>query len=293
MPCYHPLKAYSKPGGGVSFSAKIGCIDKPLELPCGQCIGCRINKQKEWAIRCVHEMRTNEENTFITLTYDDLRIEDHNQAIELNKTDFQKFMKRLRKKYGSKIRYFHCGEYGDKKTENYRPHHHAIIFGHEFHDKKYWRKSEQNKKLYRSPSLEKLWPYGNSEIGEANFDTAKYIAKYTTKVYNESKLSPTTPEQIHDKIQQPFATMSRRPGIGSDFYYKYKDQIYLNDYTIINGKEMKPPSYYDRKFKEENEKTYITIKANRFKKARENEDYENLDRLYEKETFVKSVTQKR
>jgi hypothetical protein len=293
MPCYHPLKAYGKPGGGISFSATIGCIDKPMELPCGQCIGCRINKQKQWAIRCVHEMKMHKHNTFITLTYDDQRIEEHHQAEELNKVDFQKFMKRLRKKYGKGIRYFHCGEYGDKKTNNYRPHHHAILFGHCFTDQKRWKKSDQGKQLYRSEQLEKLWQYGNSDIGEANFDTAKYIAKYTTKVYNESKASPVTPEEFTNKIQQPFATMSRRPGIGSTFYDRYKDQIYTHDYTVINGKHMKPPLYYDRKYKEEEPRKFRSIQANRFKKARENEDFENLDRLYEKEMFVKLVTQKR
>ena len=70
-----------------------------------------------------------------------------------------------------------CGEYGDKLG---RPHYHAIIFGVTFVDKKLWSIRRGNN-LYRSATLEKLWPYGFSSIGTVNFETAAYVARYVTK----------------------------------------------------------------------------------------------------------------
>jgi hypothetical protein len=41
--------------------------------------------------------------------------------------------------WGGKIRFFHCGEYGDKTR---RPHYHALIFGYGFPDKKIFKKQK-------------------------------------------------------------------------------------------------------------------------------------------------------
>ena len=78
MPCYSPLKGYrsrkTNPETGkrgIVFKQEQGFIDLPVELPCGQCIGCRLEKQRQWAIRIVHEALLWDENMFITLTYND------------------------------------------------------------------------------------------------------------------------------------------------------------------------------------------------------------------------------
>ena len=90
-------------------------------------------------------------------------------------------MKKLRKalgKNGKRIRFFHCGEYGESTS---RPHYHAIIFGYDFPDKKKWRTTDRGDILYRSPLLETLWDKGSSEIGSVTFESAAYVARYSLK----------------------------------------------------------------------------------------------------------------
>jgi len=146
MACYHPLQAYRLGDGQILFHDK-GHGD-PIELPCGQCIGCRISHSKQWAMRCVHEASLYDNNCFITLTYNP---ENLPPDCGLIKSDFQKFMKRLRKSYPSnKIRYYQCGEYGDK---NNRPHYHALLFGFNFDDWVYLFDSPGGEQIYTSPTF--------------------------------------------------------------------------------------------------------------------------------------------
>ena len=174
-------------------------------------------------------------------------------------------MKRLRSKNRSiPIRFYHCGEYGDQLD---RPHYHALVFGYAFPDKYYWA-NRNNLPSYRSPELETLWTFGNSEIGEVTFQSAGYCARYIQKKITGDKaekhyetLDPETGEII--QLQPEYATMSRRPGIGSGWYERYQDDIYPDDFIIVNGKKMQPPKYYDKKLETDRPKLYETLKAQR------------------------------
>ena len=176
-------------------------ISQRSTVACGQCVGCRLERSRQWAIRCVHESQMHEQNCFITLTYSDEFLPE-NGSLQLK--HFQDFMKRLRFHVGGGIRFFHCGEYGE---ENGRPHHHAIIFNHDFADKKVW-KTNNGVVLYRSKILEELWPYGFATVGCVSFESAAYVARYITKKVNgdmaDSHYLGREPEYI---------TMSRRPGV--------------------------------------------------------------------------------
>ena len=79
-------------------------------VPCRKCSECKMSRAKEWAVRLYSELKTTDKSCFITLTYS-----DENNPIILKKSDFQKFIKRLRKDYD--IKYFACGEYGDKNYD--------------------------------------------------------------------------------------------------------------------------------------------------------------------------------
>ena len=181
MPCYHPLKGYkskerNKSGKrSIVFNIKEGLYDQHVTVPCGQCIGCRLERSRQWAIRCSHEAQMHEKNCFITLTFSDEHLPE-DRSVDVR--HFQLFMKRLRKRYGDGIRFFHCGEYGDHFG---RPHYHACIFNHDFEDKKIWKQSGSGEIIYRSASLEELWPYGYSSVGEVTFESAAYVARYITK----------------------------------------------------------------------------------------------------------------
>ena len=156
MPCYRPLVGYRSvkigPTGKrpVVFKARDAFFDHQVKVRCGQCIGCRLEKARQWALRCSHEASLHENNCFVTLTYSDKNLPKYN-SLELR--DFQKFMKRLRKHFDGGIRFFHCGEYGDK---NGRPHYHAILFGIDFDDREIYKVSDAGYRWYTSKTLESI-----------------------------------------------------------------------------------------------------------------------------------------
>jgi len=293
MPCYHPLKGYRSrvlnPSGkrSIVFNPSQGFLDQPLTVPCGQCIGCRLERSRQWAIRCHHEASLHEKNCFITLTY----APEHLPSVSvihtrktyqyLVKKHFQDFMKRLRFHYGTGIRYFHCGEYGEK---NARPHYHACLFNFDFPDKELWRNVHKNK-LYTSEILGRLWPFGFSTIGDVTFESAAYVARYITKKitgpnaishYNDH--DPCTGEIFAERIPE-YTTMSLKPGIGAGWMQKYHADVYPKDEIIMREKKLKPPKYYDKIFDQYDPQQFNKIKQKRIALAKTKEEHNTPVRL--------------
>ena len=71
------VKCYDR---GISFAAK-QVISTFTEIPCGHCIGCRLEYSRQWANRCLLEMQQHEQNCFITLTYDDEHIKNNCKSL--------------------------------------------------------------------------------------------------------------------------------------------------------------------------------------------------------------------
>lgn len=227
-----------------------------MEVPCGQCFGCRLERSRQWATRCMHEASLYENNCFITLTYEDKFVP---AGESLDKDAFQLFMKRLRKKFSGlspvvaddgsttyPIRYYMCGEYGDDYG---RPHYHACLFNYDFVDKTLF-KVDRETRLYISNELCSLWPFGFSTIGDVTFDSAAYVARYVMKkitgdMADEHYLSvdPHTGEMFR-RVPE-FTTMSRRPGIGRGWFDKFKSDVYPSDEVVVRGFRSRPPRYYD------------------------------------------------
>lgn len=282
MTCYHPITAWrSIDGRGangkwpLSFKANEGYKDLEVQIPCGKCIGCRLEKSRQWAMRCTHEATLHKENCFLTLTYDNYHLDPSGS---LNVTDIQLFMKRLRKRFsGKKIRYFQCGEYGDLHQ---RPHHHVIIFGLDFHDKELAEIGNTKIPLYTSNILSSLWPFGLHRIGSVTFESTAYVARYVLK-----KITGEDAEDHYQGRIPEYITMSRRPGIAYGWIEKYKDDVYPHDYVVIrDGIKCKPPAYYDKIFdRVQDDYSLNTIKYNRKKEALNNPDFNNSRRLQVKE----------
>ena len=286
MGCNYPLKGWraqrrnATGKRSIVFDAKKGFSDCVVTVPCGQCIGCRLERAREWAIRCVHEADMYDDNCFITLTYNDAYLPPNES---LRKSDFQKFMKRLRKEFSSRtVRYFMCGEYGD---ENKRPHYHACLFNVDFIDK-YECVDVHGRKYWRSPTLEKLWPFGFSEIGEVTMNSAGYVARYCLK-----KITGKDADAHYGKKIPEYTCMSRRPGIGYEWLEKFESDVYGRDEIVVNDRVMcKPPRYYDKKFSEKNltnSQKFDKIKSARVKEARTNTLHPK--RLHGKEVFKKAL----
>lgn len=183
-------------------------------VPCGKCIGCRIDRSRVWADRMVLELRDNDYKAlFVTLTYDNLHLPwtFHNVSPTLSVRDCQLWLKRLRKKFAPRrIRYFLAGEYGPK---NGRPHYHAIIFGltlADFPDAIVHKFNDLGQPIYQSDSFASIWSKGFCSIAPCSYSTCAYTARYTMK-----KCYKGDPDDGLDYEQQPeFSVSSRCPGIG-------------------------------------------------------------------------------
>lgn len=277
MPCYHPLRARRGPDGTISILRKHDITPHSLRLPCGQCIGCRLAKSREWALRLMHENQIHDEqglpSCFVTLTYSDDNLPND---YSLNKTHFQKFMKSLRKKYPEQpIKYFHCGEYGEKFS---RPHYHALLFGIDFPDMEY-HSTTNGEPLYQSPALAKIWKHGFNTVGNVTYESAAYVARYVTKKITGEKAfehytydCPIT-GQLH-MLQPEYITMSLKPfGIGANFYKRYKQDFYPTGTAIVNGHEVSTPRYYDKLFERTNPNEYEKLKQERAALSRASESH--------------------
>nr|QJB19241.1 MAG: replication initiator protein [Microvirus sp.] len=269
MPCTRPLRGYRSKDlnnsgkRSIVFNQNEGCPDlPPVDLNCGQCTYCRVEKSRKWAVRCMHEASLYDANSFITLTYAPEHLPPHNS---LNHRDFQLFMKRLRKQLAPRtIRYFMCGEYGEKYS---RAHYHACIFNYDFPDKKLVKQEGENQ-YYDSPELTDLWEKGKTQVGNLTFKSAAYVARYITKkitgpdawqAYQNIDLS--TGEILAERTPE-YAQPSRGPGIGKGFYLKHKGDLYPSDFIIVNGVKQKIPKFYDKIFEHEHpdEHEYVVEK---------------------------------
>lgn len=283
MACFHPRTGYRSREVGPSgkrrivFDAKLGFADLPVTIPCGQCIGCRLERSRQWAIRCSHEASLWQDNCFITLTFSNEHLPEN---LSLDVRDYQLFMKRLRKKYGQNIRFYHCGEYGEKYK---RPHYHACLFNFDFPDKRLFKELNGNK-LYTSNSLQELWPFGYSTIGDVTFQSAAYVARYIMKkitgeeaALHYERVHPETGEIF--QVKPEYTTMSRRPGIGSGWFERYRTDVYPDDFVVINGVKMRPPKFYDSQYEALDEMSFKRIKRKRKTTAKKHADNNTPDRL--------------
>lgn len=250
MPCFHPLHAFRCADGGVVLDElRRYDIVSNLQLPCGQCIGCRLERSRQWAMRCMHEASLYERNSFVTLTYNDEHLPENGDLVY---RDFQLFMKRVRKWCAPEtVRFFMCGEYG---PSTWRPHFHACIFNLSFPDRKYLFKSGGGETIYESDALSKLWANSHASVGEVTFASATYYARYcVSKITGDLAEEHYTRETAKGvvRLTPEFAHISLKPGIDKGWYDKWKENVYPHDYVVINGKKCRPPAYYDELFKKE------------------------------------------
>lgn len=252
MPCYSPITAYrarhpNKSGKyPLVFNAQKGYVDRKVQVPCGKCIGCRLEYSRQWAVRCVHEAQLHDESAFITLTYAPEHLPENRS---ISKEAVQKFMKRLRKKIECQVRYFACGEYGEDKG---RPHYHALIFGYSFPDKVPFKQNARGEMLYTSDELAQVWPFGFNLIGPVTVESAAYVARYVVKkmkhpdpevVAENYRYVDSETGEVHERTPE-FCLMSRRPGLGAGWLEKYKKDT-DKDFVTIDGVKHGLNRFYD------------------------------------------------
>ncbi|AXH76656.1 MAG: replication initiator protein [Microviridae sp.] len=266
MPCYHPREAWRSSETNASgkrplvFDHTKGLSTHPVIIPCGGCIGCRLERARAWSLRLLHEKQDHELSIFVTLTYSDQYLPINRG---LNPLHTQRFLKRLRKKHdagvGNKLRFFLCGEYGEQTL---RPHYHAILFGIDFPDKRKHSTNEQGDTLWTSETLEKTWGMGHCLTGNVTKQSCEYVARYILK-----KVNGELAEQHYQGREPEFIRMSRRPGIGKNYYDQYQKSLYTRDFVTSNGKQAPVPKYYDRLLEKDNPQLLEQKKIQRTKSA--------------------------
>ncbi len=284
---------------------------KAALVPCGRCIGCRLDYSRQWAQRCMYEAGQHENNYFLTLTYDDDHLPRSDKGIAtLIQDEVSKFMKRLRSSFKRKfgiegIRFFACGEYGDGNgdevdpTKVFRPHYHIILFNCPIPDlqerhpfmvdgKLKWIKqyscgdAAQKEQLYFSPTIYDCWKVdkkdkmarGSAEIGQVTFESCAYVARYVVKkLYGEG-----AKEYNETGCIPPFVRMSRDPGIGFDWYMtNFKRIVDFDNVNFKRGEDVittKPGKYFDKLYKKRDEDKYYCTK-----KKRREDYYDSIDCL--------------
>lgn len=287
MSCYHPLIGIQT--GELTKNGKqklrIVGLDKNdsiekikrnegILIPCGKCIGCRLDYSRKWADRMMLELETQKKAIFVTLTYDNDHVHwsqfydnDEPMFATLEKKDCQLFMKSLRqhciRDLGiEKIRFFLAGEYGEHTL---RPHYHAIIYGiglSDIMDCKLFSWNTLGQPFYSSEWLKKIWTHGNVLLSDVSWKTCAYVARYVTK-----KMTGEMAKSYAERNVIPeFSLMSRKPGLGSDYLKLHTDCL---DFSSINlmtpdgSQKIQIPQYYLRKLELIDKEKYDKIKNER------------------------------
>lgn len=253
MSCFRPLAAYRSSGGEVWIGENPTKDGYKLELPCGRCVGCKLDARRAWSIRIMHEAQLYDRNWFATLTYADEHLPS---SRSLEYRHFQLFMKRLRKRLrgvsegpegGRPLRFFCAGEYGGRTS---RPHFHAILFNLSTGDEQ-----EYVNGSFRSAMLEELWLKGTVQLDSVTPQSAAYVAGYSQKkvhgpraaLYYEDVIDVKTGEVTRRRPE--FVAMSLKPGIGTWWFRKYGKDLFPHDFAVSEGKRWKVPRFYWNKFR--------------------------------------------
>ena len=252
------------------------------QIPCGHCWACKLNYSSQWATRIMVECLNSDHNYFLTFTYDEYSIpiptetqyngetfiNDGTWLGSLFPDDITKFINSLRKYFERKghtgIKYFYAGEYGETTK---RPHYHMILMNcpldiSQFYD---FHIDGRGKEHWKSPEIEKYWDKGIIDIGEVEYASAAYVARYCMKKITDD---PDKTKYWANGMYPEFVRMSRRPGIGSKYFNENMETIYKNDKLYVknfHGKtiEVKPPKAWDKKFKELHPKEWFNIQRSR------------------------------
>ena len=327
MGCDSPLKGFrNMDTGGIQF--RRDNAGEKMEVGCGQCLGCRLDYSRMWAMRITHEASLHEYNggnCFVTLTYRDMEAcESWDQVKDglyvpddwsLNKRHMQLFIKRLRKHFkDQKVRYFYAGEYGRKCKHGIdlelakcplcsvgRPHYHVCLFNCSFNDLEAYQ-SDGGIIRYTSPTLERLWGYGFVDVGELNFASASYTARYILKkIGGVKKDDHYMTNDLNGEITfiaPEYVAMSRgnasykgqKVGIGAEWYKKYKSDVFPSDEVPVPGAGVMQgvPRYYDEILRQEDPGLYEEVKKVRRVYLKEHSDELTFERLFAKHRCKKA-----
>lgn len=190
----------------------------PVEVPCGHCTGCKLDKRKRLGIQVYHEAQMTDYKCMATFTYS----EEFNPGV-IVKEDMQKAIKRMRNPPNSlDFKYLVAGELGDNTR---RPHFHMAILGHDFRGGP--GVVELGKDQYMNDQLTRIWGMGAVHIVPLTIERCMYVAAYVQKKLGE--------EGWHNHSNN----------MGRAWLDKYWEDIVRAGCIIINDQRHPiPPAYF-------------------------------------------------
>lgn len=276
MGCDYPIKAYRPPGGGkLVFNGAKGIQNTyALQVPCGNCMGCKLEKARQWMVRMVCESSLYDENCFVTLTYDDQHVP---ADYGLDARHVQLFFKRLRwtiaeNQDDRRIRHYTACEYGGKTG---RPHYHPIIFNWWPPDATFHFQNKFGDHVYKSSILTATWGMGDVTVGRVTPRSCGYVARYVTKKIKGNddyahdhyhRLSPIDGQFYN--VTPEFALMSSKPGIGYNWAKKFKHDYYPKGFITIDGKKQGAPQFFMDMLSDEEKREVFHFRRRQFVQPR-------------------------
>lgn len=130
--------------------------------------------------------------------------------------------------------------------------------------------------------LDRTWGFGYASVGDLTFGSAAYVARYHLKKVGSVVADDHYVDHRTGEFLSPeYITMSRRPGIGSTWYEKFKSDVFPRDVRVIKGVDTKPCKFYDSRYEIENPEGFKSVKLLRSLRVDRRDNSE--DRLLVKE----------
>lgn len=200
-------------------------------VPCGTCYSCSQNKRQDWVFRILEEYKVSKNSYFVTLTYDEEKIiygsGNHGTLVKEHLQQFHKSLKQYQTRNSPDfptLRYYSIGEYG---TISNRPHYHALLFN-------------VTNIIDINKLIQNMWPHGLIHIGKVEPKSVQYVTRHQLNKNRKYK-----------GVEQPFAHMSRRPGLGTSYInpasIKYHKS--LQKFEVLNHEKrfQNMPTFYKKK----------------------------------------------
>lgn len=198
---------------------------KPVKVPCGNCLTCIATSRIFKSHRVMYDVgflaKKGIGSTFLTLTIED----GFADTMSLHKSDFQKFMKRLRKNSKLKFKHVSIGDYGETHA---RPHYHSLLIG--LPDE------------IALPYAKKSWKFGFVDVEPITSQNCNYVLRYISLIRNKNYRDLFASQGL----DSPFYVQSR--GIGEYLFSSNFNHITERGKYFYKGRFYNVPPYYLSKY---------------------------------------------
>lgn len=259
MACFHPIEGFRSAEGGLTMSRAKSPTKTPVCVPCGQCLGCRVDKREQWKLRMMHEASLHDENCFVTFTYSPEHLVRPwlNAAGEwrgsVSAADVSGAIKRLRRRIEpQRLRFHFKTEYSPGVLQ---PHGHGAFFGWRPSDLVPCDRSAAGFTVYSSAFLDEVWGKGLVGVGDLTAESCGYIANHNVDKLDGQKAKDAYSRFDYStgeifEVEPETCRMSTHPGIGRGWIDQFERDCFPSNFIIVDGRKKPVPRYYKQRLKD-------------------------------------------